>query len=45
MFEKHDIENDINFELERISNWLKLNKLSLNCKTTEAMIFHMPKKR
>lgn len=34
----------INNDLSKFSNWLKLNKLSLNCNKTSAMIFRMPKK-
>jgi hypothetical protein len=30
--------------LKNIGDWLKLNKLSLNCNKTKAMIFHMPQK-
>ena len=33
---------NINNELSKISEWLKVNKLSLNTKKTKAMIFHMP---
>jgi hypothetical protein len=39
-----DINNILNNELDKISNWLKLNKLSLNCDKTKAMLFHMPNK-
>jgi hypothetical protein len=35
---------NINSELSKYSTWLKLNKLSLNCNKTSAMIFHMPNK-
>lgn len=42
----HDIYNErLNSELEKISIWLKVNKLSLNVKKTKAMVFHMPQKR
>ena len=34
-----------NNELTKISEWLKVNKLSLNTKKTKAMIFHMPQKQ
>ena len=34
-----------NNELSKISEWLKVNKLSLNTKKTKAMIFHMPQKQ
>ena len=36
---------NINNELSKISEWLKVNKLSLNTKKTYAMIFHMPQKQ
>ena len=35
-----DISNSINFELNLITDWLCLNKLSLNAKKTKMMIFH-----
>ena len=35
-----DIEN----ELSKITDWLKLNKLSLNLSKTKAMIFHTPQR-
>ena len=33
-------ENNINEELNKVSNWLKPNKLSLNINKTKAMVFH-----
>lgn len=44
-----DIESKLNIErlnaeLGSISDWLKLNKLSLNIKKTKAMLFHSPQK-
>jgi hypothetical protein len=42
--EGNPIHETINFELSKISNWMKANKLSLNCDKTKAMIFHMPQK-
>ena len=36
---------NINNELAKISEWLKVNKLSLNTKKTKAQIFHMPQKQ
>ncbi len=39
------IQNIINNELANISDWLKLNKLSLNIKKTKYMIFHRPRRR
>ena len=46
-FEGSDIRlqsNNVNKELNKISNWLKANKLLLNVKKTKFMIFHMPQK-
>ncbi len=39
------INSKINYELSRISDWLKTNKLSLNASKTRYMIFHTPQKR
>ena len=39
-----DIEN-IEKELKHVTEWLKMNKLSLNVKKTKAMLFHMPQKK
>ena len=36
----HNTEYNINTELNKISDWLKLNKLSLNIAKTKAMLFH-----
>ena len=36
---------NINNELSKISEWLEVNKLSLNTKKTKAMIFQMPEKQ
>ena len=33
-------ENNINEVLNKVSNWLKFNKLSLNINKTKAMVFH-----
>ena len=38
------MESEINTELDRISLWLKVNKLSLNIKKTHYMIFNRKKK-
>ena len=35
-----DRNSVINGELDKVSNWLKLNKLSLNSSKTKALIFH-----
>ena len=39
-----DIEN-IEKELKHVTEWLKMNKLSLNVNNTKAMLFHMPQKK
>ncbi len=39
-----DTESKLNNELTNISNWLKLNKLSLNVQKCKYIIFYMPKK-
>ena len=39
-----DIEN-IEKELKHVTEWLKMNKLSLNVKKTKAMLFHTPQKK
>ena len=36
----HQTSKAINYELEMITDWLGLNKLSLNAKKTKMMIFH-----
>ena len=38
--ECQDIIDEFNLELSRISDWLAVNKLSLNVKKTKFMIFH-----
>ena len=40
-----NLEQNINHELENISNWLKLNKLSLNTSKTKCMLFNTINKR
>ena len=32
-------------ELKHVTEWLKMNKLSLNVKKTKAMLFHMTQKK
>jgi hypothetical protein len=44
-FRGYDLEKEINYELEQINNWFRLNKLSLNCEKTKAMIFHTPQRK
>ena len=43
--ENMSIENSINTELINITDWLKLNKLSLNIPKTKFMIFHKAQKK
>ena len=44
-FDSATRERDINFELEKINLWLKLNKLSLNVKNTKSVIFSRKQKQ
>ena len=39
-FPSHNFEEIINYELEKITNWLNFNKLSLNTTKTKSMMFH-----
>ena len=39
-----DIEN-IEIELKNVTEWLKMNKVSLNVNKTKATLFHMPQKK
>ena len=39
------IQNSINNELTKITDWLKLNRLSLNIPKTKFMVFHTTKRR
>ena len=41
----NDLSTNLNCELQNIDSWLRLNKLSLNCAKTKAMIFHTPQRR
>ena len=36
---------EINLEITKITDWLKLNKLSINRKKSKFMVFHMPQKQ
>ena len=36
--------NNINVELQKISEWLEVNKLLLNANKSKYMIFHHPQK-
>ena len=40
-----NISKNINYELQQINDWLKINKLSLNVGKTKFMIFHKANKR
>ena len=42
---KGDISSEINKELQRVNDWLKINKLSLNISKTKFMIFHKPRRK
>ena len=44
-FDPYNLERDINNELEKITLWLKMNKLSLNAQKTKLMIFHRRQKQ
>ena len=39
-FDPETLNNDINSELEKISIWLKVNKLSFNTHKAKMMVFH-----
>ena len=39
------LNENINFELLKLTDWLKVNKLSLNANKTKLMIFHMPQRK
>ena len=40
-----ELSNIINLELDKISEWLKLNMLSLNIVKSKFVMFHMPQKK
>ena len=40
----NEIASGINSELKLITDWLSLNKLSLNAKKTKMMLFHLPQR-
>ena len=44
-FDSNNFEIEINVELQKVSMWLKLNKLSLNLDKTKLMIFHRQQKK
>ena len=39
------ISKNLNLQLTKVADWLKLNKLSINIKTSKFMVFHMPQKQ
>ena len=41
----HDLTHNVNYELSKVCEWLKINKLSLNAKKTKYMLFHQPRKK
>ena len=44
IYDKDTVTNNINLEIKKITDWLALNKLSLNVKKTKFMIFHYRQK-
>ena len=41
----HNDAKTTEHELNKVTEWLKINKLSLNVKKTKAMVFHTPQKK
>ena len=41
---KDEIQNSITTELQKVFNWLDVNKLCLNTAKSKYMLFHMPQK-
>ena len=41
----HNDAKTTEHELNKVTEWVKINKLSLNVKKTKAMVFHMPQKK
>ena len=41
----NNTSKNINLELTKVADWLKLNKLSINIKKFKFMVFHMPQKQ
>ena len=39
------IKKDLNYDLRQLCKWLKANKISLNCRKTELIIFRHPNKQ
>ena len=44
-FNQENLENEVNNELSRVSEWMTLNKLSLNASKTKSMTFHRAQKK
>ena len=44
VFDPDNVSNEINNELEKITKWLKINKLSLNTQKTKLMVFYRKQK-
>jgi hypothetical protein len=44
-FNIENLENSITYEINKISDWLKVNKLSINPKKSKFMIFHLPQRK
>ena len=40
-----NLETNLNVELEKVSQWLYANKLSLNIEKTSFVVFHSPQRR
>ena len=40
-----NLETNLNVELEKVSQWLYTNKLSLNIEKTSFVVFHSPQRR
>ena len=40
-----NLETNLNVELEKVSQWLYANKLSLNIEKTSFVVFHSPRRR
>ena len=41
----HSLSENINYEITKLTDWLNVNRLSLNTKKTKLMIFHTPQKK
>ena len=42
---QENLEKEVNNELSRVSEWMTLNKLSLNASKTKSMTFHRAQKK